>query len=789
VALVPSGMLGVCASIISRPSWEPIFKYTLGFGALVCVIAAVVMSYFEAGSVVSSTVVATIRVSSQDIDPDGSKEEDKGVRLDFKAVYDKVENRFKRHQLDPPKLQQTSSSSQANSSCKQQHQTQNGNAVNSSSLNIRNRKTKKPYPEMASTNNLNKTTADKLNQQGKTIAQQNVLDFMDDGNSSSSGNSATSSTAANGKKDTYSLGSAQNCSNGKKKKISSSIISTQQSSQVPPAPPSQPTTKPKKSQSKQETLSNALSEKVVKAKTEEETSSTTTEGSNSEDFMTSYPEKERKHSLKSNTIDLKSGKTCKKEKQEKGKPSGSESYENITGSTELLASKTNNEEGRKKNNSAKKKEQNVTSFGNFTNSTSSRNGSPKQDMWDTPRPPSGDGLSELAAQTEAFVMQKPPKRNNSGGDPSANSVNGLMSGNMSSMGSLGNSNPNIYIPQALHHQQFNNIMAQQQRLQQQENLRLPKKPGVIGQPRPAQNQGMGLLMQQPQTQLSSGSGMFPNNANIFGSNPSVGLVSEGTNIPLTAQNPNNLNKRHTSPTLTSGRASGTSSSNSIWGPDILPNNGCDIWGRRTNLDSGSNIPPYFNTSGNVVKPSSDSSFYPRGSVTTFRGPGAYPQQQMQNGQATGTSLSSGMHSLADSHFTDTRSSRPSLPISGNGFAPGNNNGGSGLASNGPDNSYLFSGGTVANELLNNLWQMNGGPSHPEQQFRSQANFSGGQTNPQYGLTQPTAAQPPTNGQQHGYLHRMSSDPTNVVRMPPRPSMLCLLILFFIKCVPKSLIID
>jgi len=42
--------------------WEPILKYLLAFGIVIGIAAAALMAYFEAGSVVSSAVVATVRV-------------------------------------------------------------------------------------------------------------------------------------------------------------------------------------------------------------------------------------------------------------------------------------------------------------------------------------------------------------------------------------------------------------------------------------------------------------------------------------------------------------------------------------------------------------------------------------------------------------------------------------------------------------------------------------------------------------------------------------------------------
>ncbi len=66
VAMVPSGLLGTCSSLITRPSWEPLLKYFLVAGLLIGLAAASLMSYFEAGTIVASAVVATVRVLPSD---------------------------------------------------------------------------------------------------------------------------------------------------------------------------------------------------------------------------------------------------------------------------------------------------------------------------------------------------------------------------------------------------------------------------------------------------------------------------------------------------------------------------------------------------------------------------------------------------------------------------------------------------------------------------------------------------------------------------------------------------
>lgn len=64
--MVPSGMLKICSAAIARPGWEPILKYLLIFGIVIGIIAASLMAYFEAGTIVSGAVVATVRVVSPD---------------------------------------------------------------------------------------------------------------------------------------------------------------------------------------------------------------------------------------------------------------------------------------------------------------------------------------------------------------------------------------------------------------------------------------------------------------------------------------------------------------------------------------------------------------------------------------------------------------------------------------------------------------------------------------------------------------------------------------------------
>jgi len=715
-----------------------------------CVIAAVVMSYFEAGTVVSGTVVATMRVC-KDEEPDGSKEEDKGVRLDFKSVYDKVENRFKRHQLESHKTSVPNCTSHLQSTTCNKSQLQNGSSANNG--NIRNRKAKKTSHEISQMSNTGKQVSDKISTSRNSVQSMSILDFMDDGNTSSSGNSANSNITNLGKKDkeNASVGSLQS-SVGKKKKP---ITGNQQSSSVL-QPSSQGSIKNKKG--RVESMST-YAEKITKGKTEEETSSTTTEGSNSEDF-TPPLDKERKQSLKSSSDSKTSNKCPKKEKQEKSKQT-SGSTENVSDSTEQLVTKYSSDEFmNKKQLTGKKKEQTKQPYN--SNNSPSRNVSPKQDMWDAPRPPSGDDFSELAAQTEAFVMQKPPKRNNSGGDPS-NSYNN--NSNIANIGPLGNSNPNLYAPQAIH-QISPSFLQQHQGSQSVSSTRSnSKKPGVIGQPRPVQSQSTAQIQQQQQ--VTTGSNCFGQApVNSFNSRNNFAPVSDISSIPsslASVSSVSNLSKRQTSPTTTSnGRPCGNSTGTSIWGPDILPNNGCDIWGRRTTEPSSNPVPGYY--LHHPSKPSPDPNYARGGGSSAFRGPNTNNFQQTQNiGYGTATSLSSGMHKLSgDNQFSDSRmpprSTITGSMLSGNTYASGNN---LNLPRNGSDSTYLYGGESY--DILSSLWQMNnGGQPHPDQQFRGPG-FSNGHP-PQFGISQSNSSQSTTpQQQQHGYLQRMGSDPSNMLR--------------------------
>lgn len=60
--MIPAGMLGICSTIITRPSWESTFKYVL-MGVICCgFLAATCLAYFDSNSIVSRAILATVRV-------------------------------------------------------------------------------------------------------------------------------------------------------------------------------------------------------------------------------------------------------------------------------------------------------------------------------------------------------------------------------------------------------------------------------------------------------------------------------------------------------------------------------------------------------------------------------------------------------------------------------------------------------------------------------------------------------------------------------------------------------
>lgn len=420
VALIPSNMLAKCATAIARPWWESYMKIGAIIGSLVILLAASFVLYFEASGIISKTVLATVRVLPRGANTEISQDEcDKAQRLDLRGVYDKVDNRFKKHQSDCQKGQGSSVS------LTNKAQAPKPNDFHLS--NLRNRKGKKAANDF---NTIQNSTGNKLSDKSGSNnlnRAQNHVGSVEE----------VVATYMNIKKDKENNVVSVNNAN-KKKKNGNNLQQNQNG-------------KNKKLQNKNEGFNPSS---FQNSKAEEETSSTTTESSNPDEIVPYFEPFEKEKKVK-NTLPL----DTKAQSVKKDKKSDSSSNENITSMESNTEKSFDNS---KKNYSKKRNAVESNSIENKLNISSKT----EMSLWDTPRPPSGEGLSEFAAQTEAFVNQRPSKRNTGGNDGQRHRNINHTDGTF-----LYNPKPISSNFQAPASQAFGN---QQQR---------PKKPGVIGQPR------------------------------------------------------------------------------------------------------------------------------------------------------------------------------------------------------------------------------------------------------------------------------------------------------------------
>ncbi|CAG7716425.1 unnamed protein product [Allacma fusca] len=729
VAMVPSGMLSICAAIISRPTWEPVLKYLLAAGIVVGIIAAALMAYFEAGSVVSSAVVATVRVIPAEHRQDGGKNDVREVtsKLDLKAVYDKVDNRFKRNQSQSPsgingstKAQTSSNGNSVSFVQKQQTQMEqkennhvSANSSSSTSTSLRNRKKKSNQSgsdgnsQMMDSSSLGKIGKGHVQSNGhaggSTKSTHNVNTSLEDSYGFNNNNNSTSSSNLN-------TTSKKNLEHSKKKKSGSSNNSSNNISMVH-----------NKKEGKTSSLLNFGNLNLGKMSNgcsgkEEETSSTTTESSNPDDVMMAVMMVRCDEEMREKERTL-SGKSA----------SSGSSSDNYSQSTKSKSS--SGKDGRK----GSMKENGIGSylsplelkdFDDFTKSkclkkkdfnTSMRKGSvsPKHDssLWDTPRAPSGDGFSELATQTQlaAFVMNRPAKRT---GDRQQSSPNNTsISPSMILAGQQHFSNGGSHASNSLNSSAISRNQT--------------RKPGVIGQHR--------ML---PQMQSNSHP---PSVVSSFGSLITATLTVTMASTSTTSSTTNG-SRQHTLPVRT------TSCSAQGWGSEILPDNGCDIWNRKNSLENGTGFSPASSSTPYNVRPSISSS---RQDTSAFNiTAGYFPHQ---NGFSSNTSavqpghgIHSHNHNLHQPHNFSTRHSPK-----GNG------------PSSTQDSSYLFSNGSgITNELINNLWQLNSTFDNQQIPNRVTGNTTGFSSSIHQNLQ---SQQQASSQVQHGFLHRMRSDPSSRTR--------------------------
>jgi hypothetical protein len=423
-------MLSRCASVIARPWWEWYLKVGAIIGAIIIFLAASFVLYFEASGVISKTVLATVRVLPRGVNAENSQDErDKTQRLDFKAVYDKVENRFKKNSPDSHKGQVTPAS--------QPSKTPNKTSE-LQTLNLRNRKGKKNDLN-SSQNNVNNKPPDKVINSNNVGRNHNPPGAVEE----------VVATFMNAKKDKENMAALTNNNNRKKKGGNNNHQQNQSGTS-------------KKLQNKSEDFNPSS---LPNTKAEEETSSTTTESSNPDDVIVPYFEPyDKDKNPKGNYVSHKQHNYNRKEKKQQD----SSSNENIT------AEPTSEKSFDDKKKSYMKKRESADSAVSKSTENKRRNGgniSPRSEMnlWDTPRPSSGEGLSEFAAQTEEFVMQRPSPRTRSGEEQGLVHLNGP-----DGTFSFNPHKPPPPFPTTPLNNLNQSFGSQQQR---------PKKPGVIGQPR------------------------------------------------------------------------------------------------------------------------------------------------------------------------------------------------------------------------------------------------------------------------------------------------------------------
>lgn len=377
VALVPSNMLSKCSLSIPRPWWEWHFK--MGGIMTVALIFVVTCSivYFDASDVLSKTVFASVKIMpSGEMQP----ELEKTQRLDLREVREKVENRFRKNHVESKSQSvsviQRGQKAPSNSPVHIEHQSQ--------SSNVRNRKGKRSMSDFISPVALATS---------KATAQFKSASSIDD--------APIGFTATEAKRDKRdkerenALTPVQPATNANKKKKRSNAHGNSLSNQT--------TGKVRQNSSKGDLCG------VAQKRTEEETSSTTTESSNPDD-VASFPEAyETKTSRPKNAI-FNTGKGSKSSKQEI--KVGSDSQETVGPLLDRPTEKKHPEQPKKVFSKKEPIEFQPTSILRSQNDRFHRELSSKPDsaIWDPPLPPCGDGLCELAAQTEAFVSNWPTNR-------------------------------------------------------------------------------------------------------------------------------------------------------------------------------------------------------------------------------------------------------------------------------------------------------------------------------------------------------------------------------------------
>ncbi|OXA52873.1 hypothetical protein Fcan01_12442 [Folsomia candida] len=652
VALIPTNMLAKCASAIPRPWWEWYLKATVIGGGSTMILMGCFLGYFEARKVIANTVLATVRVLPRE-PPDDipvPEEREQPQRLDLKAVYDKVENRFRKNQADAQKgLPSTQSKSQTNIKLGELSQ----------APSIRNRKGKKAGNDLnvaSQTATTNNRLTDKTNH--NIVVQRISTNIVEE----------VAATYMN-------LGTKKENNVNKKKKGNKG--QQQVNGKVN-----------KKMQNKIDTFNPVVQGK----KTEEETSSTTTESSNPDDIV-QYSEAEPKITEK--TANTKGAKVKNAKRVEKNNESSSN--ENISNISESFTDRSHDA----KKVYTKKKDSASDYSATSSYQSKSGNSTPKPEigsLWDTPRPPSGEGLSELAAQTEVFVLQRPKKRTVSGGDGTGLAVDGNF---------MNVNNPR----NSMSYFQTHPIPSYGSNSQQRGSSSSRKPAGVIGQPRSA--------------------GLPHGN---FGSHSH----SMSSTLP---PNPDyNYQQTHYPHNIVPPRAPAIAPNSSIWDNDIHTGN-ADMWSRRS-IDTPPASTNYYNS--------------PHENKFTQQ-PNMGFSSDAPYGYNINNSASSGLPfcpTTSENHFAYTPPTRMSQTInyssaSGNGMIPGSDVSKNFEQQRSPaESSYLFANtGVFANNTNNNRNQISP-PSFNETstQYRSHQGYV-------------NQIPPITTHSNHGYLQRMRSDPT------------------------------
>lgn len=808
--MIPSKMLSICSSVISRPAWEYILKIFLVVGVSIAIIASALMAYVEAGSIVSNTVLATVRVvpggseASKDLKETTSK-------LDLKGVYDKVENRFKRNSAKEyssgKTVQSNGNSAVSNSSnalvLSKSGMMANGTTVLSSNNNsIRNRRgggAKKGGVDQQQQQTSSLVTSstrllDKSNSQDNSPS----LEDITSGSSSNPGgfskkNKENSPSSGEG-------GSVNSSSSGKKKKggggnggassnstVSSPLSSYAVNSQVNAA--TSVSSKKKRHRSGSNgSLSNVClvtgsTVKSLNKAEQEETSSTTTESSNSDDFYippsdkksaTGYLSQQQQQTRKesranspgennncSSTSQSSSSKGKKDSNSKKNKQnieSGNLTDIETVGCTEGISVQKSGSplgedgaggNGKKKNGKRKDQQNNLYGLDGVVAKTGDGTTSPNlgakhpihhhpgplhhhhdMAMWDSPQRPMGDGLSELAAQTEMFTNYRPPISTTGKKPGNAEHLMGQQQTILSTEARLARNSHSPPMPHML--QQIANYQAQQQlHMAGAANLRHRRHPaGIIGQSRYGPPPG----------------GIMSPTAAFF----------QGLTAPNRQHTPPTRNLSNPSVGLGLGNPTGPSTG---WGTDILPDNGCDIWSRRNSGENNNNnnatggaalgqtfssvagssstsslttndLPPMY-SSGNMVPPGYSSLF---DGFPTSSSPGLSNRSSDDGGYfSLGNAPATGASAMVSSASGAT--------------APSRNN-----PSRNTDKTQMFGG--YGMEIFNNLnLPLSSGPyDNLPLGYRSSVSTSTAASG------RPPVSMSGGNPTSHNYLHRMRSEP-------------------------------